>query len=165
MCGSVSLVCLVGFYELSLSSCCQVLKAVIDKPVRIRNDRLRHYYHSDLTDKMKRSFFQAAVVSILLYGCTTWTLTKRLEKKLDGNYTRMLRAILNKSRWQHPTMHQLYGHLPSITGCPRGVMVKAMNCGIVVREFVLQSRYYVHFRANTLGKGMNPLILPPAMGK
>ena len=46
-----------------------------------------------------------------------------------------------------------------------GVMVKAMNCGIVVREFVLQSRYYVHFRANTLGKGMNPLILPPAMGK
>ena len=40
---------------------------------------------------------------------------------------------------------------------------KAMDCGIVVREFVLQSRYYVHFRANTLGKGMNPLILP-AMG-
>ena len=37
---------------------------------------------------MKRSFFQAAVVSILVYGCTTWTLTKRLEKKLDGNYTR-----------------------------------------------------------------------------
>ena len=52
-----------------------------------------------------------------------------------------------------------------LKGCPRGVMVKAMNCGIVVREFVLQSRYYVHFRANTLGKGMNPLILPPAMGK
>ena len=49
--------------------------------------------------------------------------------------------------------------------CPRGVTVKAMNCGIVVREFVLQSRYYVHFRANTLGKGMNPLFLPPAMGK
>ena len=64
---------------------------------------------------MKRSFFQAAVTSILLYGCTTWTLTKRLEKKLDGNYTRMLRAILNKSWRQHPTRHQLYGHLPPIT--------------------------------------------------
>ena len=57
----------------------------------------------------------AAVVSILLYGCTTWTLTKRLEKKLDGNYTRMLRAILNKSCRQHPTRHQLYDHLPPIT--------------------------------------------------
>ena len=63
---------------------------------------------------MKCSFFQAAVVSILLYGCTTCMLTKRLEKKLDGNYTRMLRAILNKSWWQYPTRHQLYGHLPPI---------------------------------------------------
>ena len=53
-------------------------------------DRLSIMWKSDLTDKIKRSFFQAAVVSILLYGCTTWTLTKRLEKKLDGNYTRML---------------------------------------------------------------------------
>ena len=78
-------------------------------------DRLSIIWKSDLTDKMKRSFFQAAVVSILLYGCTTWTLTKRLEKKLDDNYTRMLRAILNKSWWQHPTRHQLYGHLPPIT--------------------------------------------------
>ena len=72
-------------------------------------------WKSDLTDKMKRSFFQAAVTSILLYGCTTWTLTKRLEKKLDGNYTRMLRAILNIFWRQHPTRHQLYGHLPPIT--------------------------------------------------
>ena len=48
-------------------------------------------------------------------------------------------------------------------GCPRGVMVKAMDCGIVVSEFVIHSRYYVHFRANTIRKGMSPLILP-AMG-
>ena len=78
-------------------------------------NRLSTIWKSDLTDKMKRSFFQAAVTSILLYGCTTWTLTKRLEKKLDGNYTRMLRAILNKSWQRHPTRHQLYGHLPPIT--------------------------------------------------
>ena len=78
-------------------------------------DQLSIIWKSDLTDKMKRSFFQAAVVLILLYWCTTWKLTKRLEKKLDGNYTRMLRAILNKSWQQHPTKHQLYGHLPPIT--------------------------------------------------
>ena len=64
---------------------------------------------------MKRNFFQAAIVSILLYGCTTWTLTKRIEKKLDGNYTRILRAILNKSWRQHTTKQQLFGHLPPIT--------------------------------------------------
>ena len=78
-------------------------------------DRLSIIWKSNLTDKMKRNFFQAVVVSVLLYGCTTWTLTKRLEKKLDGNYTRMLRAILNKSWQQHLTRRQLYGHLPPIT--------------------------------------------------
>ena len=77
-------------------------------------DRLSIIGKSDLTNKMKHSFFQAAVISILLYGCTAWTLTKRLKKKLDGNYTRMLWAILNRSWRQHPTRHQLYGHLPPI---------------------------------------------------
>ena len=78
-------------------------------------DRLSIKWKSDLTDKMKSSFFQAAAVSILLYGCTTWMLTKRMEKKLDGIYTRMLQKILNKSWRQHPIRHQLYGHLPPIT--------------------------------------------------
>ena len=78
-------------------------------------DKLSIIWRSDLTNKMKRSFFQAAVVSILLYRCTTWTLTKRLEKKLDGNYTKILRAILNKSWKQHPTKHQLHGHLPPVS--------------------------------------------------
>ena len=62
---------------------------------------------------MKRSFFQAAIVSILIYGCTTETLTKRLEKKLESKCTRMLRVILNRSWRQHPTKQQLYRHLPT----------------------------------------------------
>ena len=78
-------------------------------------DRLSVIWKSDLIDKIKRSFFQAAVVSILLYWCIIWTLAKRMETKLDSNYTRMLWTILNKSWRQHPTKQQLYGHLPSIT--------------------------------------------------
>ena len=78
-------------------------------------DKLSVIWKSDLTDKIKRRFFQGAVVSILLYGCTTWTLTKQMQKKLEGNYTRMLRAILNKSWRQHPKKQQLYDHLPPIT--------------------------------------------------
>ena len=61
------------------------------------SDMLLVIWKLDLTDKIKRSFLQAAVVSVLLYGCTTLMLTKHMEKKLDGKYTRMLRAILNKS--------------------------------------------------------------------
>ena len=53
-----------------------------------------------LSDKIKRNFFEAMGVSEQLYECTTWTLTKYSKKKLDGNYTRMLRTVLNKS-WKH----------------------------------------------------------------
>ena len=65
-------------------------------------DKLLVIWKSDLTDKIKSSFFQAVVISILLYGCTTWTLIKHMEKKLDGNYTRILWEILNKFWRQHP---------------------------------------------------------------
>ena len=41
--------------------------------------------------------------------------------------------------------------------------VKAMDSGIVLSEFVFQSRYYVHFRTNTLGKRYEPPY-PPSYG-
>ena len=78
-------------------------------------DRLLVIWKSYLTDKIKHSFSQAVVVLILLYGCTTWTLHKCIEKNLDGNYTRIRWAKLNKSWRQHPTKQQLYGHRPPIT--------------------------------------------------
>ena len=73
---------------------------------------------------MKHKFFQAAVVSLLLYGCTTWTLTKHMEKKLDGNCTRMLLATVNKSWKQHPTKLQLCSHLPPI---PKTIQIRRIR--------------------------------------
>ena len=64
---------------------------------------------------MKRGFFQAAVVSILLYGCTTWTVTKRMEKKAwrqllknaASNIEQVLEATPNKAPTiRPPTFHQ-----------------------------------------------------------
>ena len=63
---------------------------------------------------MKRRFFQATVVSILLYGCTAWTLSKQMEKQFESNFTRILRAIVKKSWTQHPMIQQLYSHRPLI---------------------------------------------------
>ena len=54
-------------------------------------DRLSIRWKFDLSEKIK-----AVAVSILLYGCTSWAFTKRIGKMLDRNYTRMLRAVLNK---------------------------------------------------------------------
>ena len=68
-------------------------------------NRLSIIWKSDLTDKMKRSFFQAAVTSVLLYGCTTWTLTKRLEKKqLHKNATCNLKQVLAATPHKTPTV-------------------------------------------------------------
>ena len=141
-------------------------------------DRLSIIWKSNLTDKMKRSFFQATVVSILLNGCTTWTLTKRLEKKLDGNYTRMLRAILNKSWQQHPTRHQLYGHLPPITKTIQGRRTRhAGHCwrskDEIVSDVLLWTPAYGQSKAGRPARtyiqqlcddtGCNPEDLPEAM--
>ena len=141
-------------------------------------DRLSIIWKSDLTDEMKRSFFQAAVVSILLYGCTTWTITKRLGKKLGGNYTRILRAILNKSRRQHPTRHQLYGYLPPITKTIQGRRARhAGHCrrskDELVSDVLLWTPTYGQAKAGRPARtyiqqlcedtGCNPEDLPEAM--
>ena len=174
-------------------------------------DRLSVIWKSDLTDKMKVSFYLAAVVSILLYGCTTQTLTKQMEKRLDGNYTRMLRAILNKSWSFHPTKQQLYGHLPPITKTTKirrtrhaehcwrsrdelrsdvlqwtpshgrakaGRPARTYNSSAPIRDValrtyrkqwtivqILDETDCISHSTNTLGKGMNPVILSPAMSK
>ena len=143
-------------------------------------DRLSIIWESDLTDKMKRCFFQAAVMSILQYGCTTWTLTKRLEKKLDGNYTRMLRAILNKSWRQHSTRHQLYGHLPPITKTIQARLTRhAGHCwrskGELISDVLLWTPAYGQAKAGRPARtyiqqlcedmGCSPEDLPEAMNE
>ena len=119
MCSQLSYLCIKVIYSwncLQIISIRNTWNHITVQIICVRQEylKLTIIWKSDLTDKMKCSFFQAAVISILLYGCTTWTLTKQLEKKLDGNYTIILRAILNKSWQQHPTRHQVYGHLPPI---------------------------------------------------
>ena len=75
----------------------------------------KSYIFNTYMYKIKWDFFQAVAVSLRLYGCTTWMLSKCMEKRLDGNYTRMLHVVLNKSWKQHLMKYQLYGHLPPIS--------------------------------------------------
>ena len=51
----------------------------------------------------------------MLYGCEAWTVTPKLDKELDGCYTRMLRTVLNVNWKQHMTNSELYGSLPKIS--------------------------------------------------
>ena len=72
-------------------------------------------WKSKLSTNFKRNFFRAAVESVLVYGSVTWTLTTSLEKKIDRTYTRMLRAVTNKSWRDHLTNEQLYGDITKIS--------------------------------------------------
>ena len=78
-------------------------------------DRLRTIWKSKHPEQIKKSFFRAVVESVLLYGSSRWTLTKRLENKLNGTYTRMLRAILNIHWSTCSSKERLYGNLVQIT--------------------------------------------------
>jgi len=67
-----------------------------------------------ISHSVKRSFFQAIVETVLLYGCEAWILTPTLERSLNGCYTRMLRAALNIKWWQHVPNSKLYDNLPKV---------------------------------------------------
>ena len=53
----------------------------------------------DISKKTKTTLFKTLVLSVLLYGCETWKMTKEEEKKLDIFQTKRLRRIY-RIRWQ-----------------------------------------------------------------
>ena len=78
-------------------------------------NNMSQIWESNLSTRIKKSFFRATVESILIYGSTTWTLTASLERKLNGTYTRMLRAALNVSWQDHIPNNILYGETPLLS--------------------------------------------------
>ena len=62
---------------------------------------------SNLSRRIKVSFFQATVESVLLFGCQRWNLEETLPKSLDGCSTRMLGVMLNIIWCEHVTTEQL----------------------------------------------------------
>ena len=77
--------------------------------------KLRPIWSSGMSRNIKVRLFVATVESVLLYGSETWTLTKSLEKQLNGCYTRMLRMAMNVSWKSHFTNEQLYQELPPVS--------------------------------------------------
>ena len=101
-----------------------------------------------LSDKI-HNIFQVIIVSILLYGCTTWTLFKSTDKKLDSKCTKILWPILNKCWKQNSTKQQLYGHLPLI--------FKTIQ--------IRQTRFAVHCRRNKKELISDVLLWTPSQGR
>ena len=72
-------------------------------------------WSSCLDRNFKLRIFKTAIEPILLYGSETWTLSKKLEKRLDGTYTRLLMRVQNISWKSHPTKAYIYNTLPPVS--------------------------------------------------
>ena len=94
-----------------------------EKDFKVRKDlawraiiRLFRIWKADhISREIKVNLFRATVESILLYNATTWTMTKTLEKSLDGAYTKLLRYALNIKWTDHITNKILYGDLSPVS--------------------------------------------------
>ena len=78
-------------------------------------NKMRKAWTSKLPHATKIRLFRATVESVLLCGSETWTATKKLEKSVNGCYTRMLRTTLNVNWQQHIINQELYGSLPRVS--------------------------------------------------
>ena len=85
--------------------------------------------------------------SLPLFPCSLWPGVVALDRILSIGQTEQTacKQMTGVKLWQ--LCSKTWNHLG---GCPRGVMVKSMDCGIVVSEFVLQSRYYVQIHLEKL---------------
>ena len=90
-------------------------KSILKHRIKTSLKRFASSPYLFIPNKIKIRLFTATVESVLLYGCSTWTLTKAMEKSLDGTYTRMLRMALNVSWKEHKTNIDLYGNLPKLS--------------------------------------------------
>ena len=76
-------------------------------------------WSSKLPCNHKVEIFGATIEHILLYGSETWTMSKKLEDRLDGTYTRLLMRVKNLSWKRHPSHAQIYGSLPRASSIVR----------------------------------------------
>ena len=75
----------------------------------------------------------------------------RKEKKIQPRNKRSKWPTINRPAYHERKQNEAENNY-------NGVMVKALDCEIVVSEFELQQRYYVHFQTNTIRKGIKPLV-------
>ena len=79
---------------------------------------------SKLPRRIKIEIFRATIEPILLYGSETWTLSRKLEKRLDGTYTRLLMRAQNISWGRHASVSDIYGNLLHVSALVRSRRVQ-----------------------------------------
>ena len=79
---------------------------------------------SSMSCSTKIQLFRATTETLLLYGSSTWSLSTKEKKSLDGTYTCMLRKVLNISWSERVTTAELYGSLSRVSDTIRSRRLK-----------------------------------------
>ena len=78
-------------------------------------NKLNRIWRSNLPNSLKIKTFRTLIEPVLLYGSETWTMTRAMEKSIDGCYTNLLKKVKNIDWADHPTLAQIYNGLPRIS--------------------------------------------------
>ena len=85
---------------------------------------MKTVWKSHLSKDFKLYVFNTLIQSILLYSCETWSLTRTLEKKLDGTRNLMVRFALNISWKEHICNSEIFAGIEPISILIRDRRVK-----------------------------------------
>ena len=124
---------------------------------------LHHIWISNLSNKIKINIFKTIIEPILLYGSETWTLSSKQHQRLDGAYTKLLMRIKNISWKSHPTIQQIYCHLPHVSQVIRSRRLQfAGHCFRVTKEVVSS---FVLWMPKPNGRRSNKLSYPDVLSR
>ena len=78
--------------------------------------KLNRIWKSSIRLSTKLKLYKSLVVSIVLYGCETWTLTAALEKKIQAFENKCLRKLLQISWTEHKTNNYVWSKIEGLAG-------------------------------------------------
>ena len=141
-----------------------------EKDFRIRKamawaacNKLHNIWTSNLSNKIKINIFKTIIEPILLYGSETWTLSSQQQKRLDGTYTKLLMRAKNLSWKSHPTLQQIYQHLPRLSQVIRARRLQfAGHCYRATNEVVSS---FVLWKPKPNGRRSNKLSYPDTLAR
>ena len=120
--------------------------------------------------KLPINIFQSACLSILLYGCESWIIDKKLEQSLNSYSTSCFRIMLNIKRLDKISNEEIYtkiGITPLVHQIQRRQLKYVGHClrkdkNELINKYVL---YKPEDRLGKRGKGRARLMYPEYIGE
>ena len=78
--------------------------------------RLTQIWKSGISFITKHRLYRSLMVSIILYGCESWTLLADTEKRIQAFENKYLRKLLGIRYWEYKTIEHVLNMITSIVG-------------------------------------------------